>query len=400
VPTGLENAARFLLACVMLTFCLSVIGSNFQVSALALHRFDLRNLVRGLVMMTRIGTVMLFFSLMGASVWQVGLGFLLGALVELSGSWLLWRRLTPQLHIRFADFDRSRLRNLLGFSAWSVVNRVGMLLFLSLDLVIIDLYLGSSATGEYGTLILFPELIRNLADTVTSVLNPAIVARYALQDLDGLRTLAARSIKLMGLALALPIGLLCGLAQPFLVLWLGPEFARLNVLLMLMVGHLSITLATLPLAYVLTSYNKVKIQGIVTLGLGILNVLLAIALAVWLDWGVVGVAIATACVFTIKNLFFLSSYSAHVMQIRWWTFYPVLLGGALGTLAVGLAAYGLTYIWPVHSWGSLLIIGLIVAVVYSLLAFFVGLNRDERRLLVNLFPAPVQPYLRNILSSI
>ena len=394
VPAGLENAARFLFVCVMLTFCLSVIGSSFEVSALALHRFDLRNLVRGLVMVTRIGTVMLLFSLMGASVWQVGLGFLLGALVELGGGWLLWRRLTPQLHIRFAHFDRSRLRKLLGLSAWSVINRVGMLLFLSLDLVIINVYLGASATGEYGTLILFPELIRNLADTVTSVLNPAIVARYALRDEEGLRVLAARSVKLLGVGLALPIGLLCGLAQPFLSRWLGTDFQRLSILLIIMVAHLSINLATLPLSYVLTSYNKVKIQGLVTLGLGIVNVLLAIVLAVWLNWGALGVAVATACVLTIRNLFFLSGYSAYIMKTPWWTFYPTLLGGVVGTLATGLGAYGLTRIWPADSWGSLVLIGLTVGIIYTLLAFLIILNQAERRLLVGLAPAPVQRYLQ------
>jgi len=394
VPNGLENASRFLFACVMLTFCLSVIGSNFEVSTLALHRFDLRNLVRGVVMITRIGSVALFFAIMRANIWQVGLGFLLGAIVEVSGGWLIWRRLTPQLHIRLAAFERTRLRSLLGFSAWSVINRVGMLLFLSLDLVIINIYLGASATGEYGTLILFPELIRNLADTVTSVLNPAIVARYALHDDEGLRTLSTRSVKLLGMALALPIGLLCGLAQPFLARWLGADFRRLNLLLIVMVGHLSINLATLPLSYVLTSYNKVKIQGIVTLCLGIVNVLLAIMLAVGLHWGALGVALATACVLTIRNLFFLSSYSAHIMKIPWWTFYPTLFSGVIGTLATGLGAYGLTRLWPVATWGSLVLMGMTVAVAYSLFAFWIVLNQTERRMLIDLCPVPVQRYVK------
>ncbi|MCX6044818.1 MAG: oligosaccharide flippase family protein [Chloroflexi bacterium] len=394
VPSGLENASRLLFAGVMLTFCLSVIGSNFEVSTLALHRFDLLNLVRGLVMTTRIGTVTLLFLLIGAQVWQIGLGFLLGAMVQVAGGWLLWRWLTPELHIRFANFDRMRLRKLLGFSAWSIINRVGMLLFLSLDLVIINLYLGVNATGEYGTLILFPDLVRNVADTVTSVLNPAIVARYALNDYVSLKALATRSVKLLGLALALPIGLLCGLARPFLSHWLGSDFQRLDILLIVMVGHLSINLATLPLSYVLTSYNKVKVQGLVTLGLGVVNVLLAIILAVWLHWGALGVAIATACVLTIRNLFFLSGYSAYIMKAPWWTFYPTLLGGVLSTIVIGLVAFGLTQIWPSTGWSGLFEIGLIVALIYSFCAFFIALNREERRLVVDLCPISLQHYLQ------
>jgi membrane protein EpsK len=385
-PAGLENEARVLFAGVMLTFLLAIVGATFEVSSIALHRFDLRNLVRGVALLTRVAVPALLFWWLGARLWQVGLGYGLSAGVGLAGAWWLWRRLTPQLQVRLAAFDRSRLRALLGLSGWSVVNRIGLLLFLSVDLAIVNLYLGAQATGEYGTLILFPELLRNLTDTVSSVLNPAITARYAVGDREGLRTLATRSVKLLGLALALPIGLACGLAQPFLQLWLGPEFQRLDLLLIVLVGHLSVTLATLPLSYVLTSYNKVKIQGVVTLVLGVVNVILGIYLAVGANLGAVGVALATGIVYTVRNLFFLSSYSAATMECRWWSFYPTLSTGAVATLLVGFGVYGLRLLWPVESWLHLLVIGMATAVAYLGIVYRVGLNAADRQLLVDLLP--------------
>lgn len=392
-PDGLEQEARLLFGCVMLTFFLTVVGSNFEVSTLALHRFDLRNLVRTITLAVRVGVILLLFKFLGAHLWQIGVGFVFGAVVTFLGAGVLWHRLTPQLHIQVSHFDRRRLGALLSLSGWSVINRLGMLLFLSVDLVIINLFLGASHTGEYGTLILFPELLRNLADTVTSVLNPAIVGRYATGDWDGLYTLAARAVKLLGVALALPIGLICGLAQPFLTLWLGTNFQHLHILLIVLVGHLSITLATLPLTYVLTSYNRVKIQGVTTLVLGMLNVVLAIVLAVYLEWGTLGVAAATALMFIVKNLFFLSGYSAYVMKQPWWTFYPVLLAGAIGTVCIGLGAYGLTMLWPVDTWLSLIGVAATVSLVYGVAVWCIGLNQAERHQLLGLCPPPVQRYL-------
>jgi membrane protein EpsK len=247
-------------------------------------------------------------------------------------------------------------------------------------------------------LILFPELIRNLVDTVCSVLNPAIVARYAQHDLVGLRTLSARSMKLLAVALALPVGLLCGLARPFLALWLGAEFQKLDLLLIVLVAHLAVNLPVLPLAYVLTCYNKMKTQGTATLGLGIVNVLLAIGLAVGLGWGALGVAVATALVFSLKNMVFLTGYSATVMRLPWWTFYPTLVGGAVGLLAVGASAYGLTQLWPADTWLDLIGIALVVSVAYGLLAWMLGLTPDERRLLVGLCPQPMQRYLIRVVA--
>jgi membrane protein EpsK len=393
VAPGLEQHARWLFACITLTFFLTVIDSNFAVSTLVFHRFDLRNLVRGLTMATRMGSVVLCFALLSPQIWQVGAGFVLSALVSLVGNWWLWRALTPGLRLDWSAVDRSRSRALLGLSGWAMVNRIGMLLFLGTDLIIVNWFFGPTVTGQYGTLLLFPELIRSLVDTVSSVLSPAIMSRYALHDFDGLRQLASRSLKMLSVGLALPVGLLCGLASPFLQVWLGLEFQHLALLLIVLMGHLSITLATMPLTYVLTSYNKVRIQGVVTLLLGVLNISLSILFAWWGGFGVFGVAVSTVIVYIIKNLFFLSGYSASVMKLRWYTFYPALLNGAIATCVVALCSYGLTQAYWPASWLALAAIGLVVTITYTFVAYFLSLDRRDRQLLFELAPKPIRRYL-------
>ena len=393
VPPGLENEARLLFGCVVLTFFLTTIGSNFAVSAVFLHRFDLRSLVKGLTTATHVGLVVLLFNLLPERLWQVGVGFVASAIISFAGDWLWWRRLTPQLHVRLSAFDRVRLGELLGMSGWTVVNQVGMLLFSNIDLLVVNHFFGAEMTGRYGTILLFPVLIHTLAETVSSVLSPAIVARYARQDFEGMRRLVSQAVKLMGVAMALPIGLLCGFSRPLLNVWLGPDFQNLDILLIVLVGHLSINLAIRPLAYVLTSYNKVCLQGIVTLMLGVVNLGLAIALARWGVWGAVGVATASAIVWTAKNLFFLSGYSAHVMNLRWWTFGSSLVAGAMGTLAVGLGGYGLTQIWWPENWFGLGGMAIVVSLGYGVIAYLVSLRREDRQLLSDLIPDPVRQYL-------
>jgi len=78
------------------------------------------------------------------------------------------------------------------------------------------------------------------------------------------------------------------------------------LLLILLVGHLSVNLAIRPLAYVSTAYNRNKLPALITLVLGVANVVLAIVLARWSGWGVAGVAAAAAIMWTIKNVVFLS----------------------------------------------------------------------------------------------
>jgi hypothetical protein len=162
--------------------------------------------------------------------------------------------------------------------------------------------------------------------------------------------------------------------------------------LIIMVGHLSVNQAVRPLAYVLTSYNKVKLQGIVTIGLGVANLCLAVILARWSALGAVGVAVAGAIVLTAKNLGFVSGYSAHVMGLRWWSLSPALLAGPVNAIVVALGAYGLTQIlWPVN-WFALGAMAIVVSLMYSLAAFYLCLNQEDRLFLMDLFPSPVKKH--------
>jgi membrane protein EpsK len=394
VPAGSENDARLLFGFSVLAFLISVIGSSFTVSTFASHRFDLSNLVLGMRLVARLGVVIFLFQVLAGRLWHVGLGILVAAAVSLGGYWLLWRRLTPQLHFNLSQFDRARLRGLVTMGGWSVVNQIGLLLILNVNLVVVNAFFGAEMTGRYGTLILFPTLMTTLAVTMSSVLNPVIVARYARKDFEGLRHLASQSVKLIGISMALPIGLLCGFARPLLIIWLGSDFQDLDILLMILVGPLCVSLAALPLRHLLTSYNKVRVQGIFTVMLGVVGLGLAVALAHWGKWGIAGVAVATAIVWTARNFLFVTSYSALVMNLPWRTFYPPMVVGALGTVVVGLGAYGLTQIWWPENWFGLGLAALVVSLAYGVAAYYVGLNRQDRQLFSNLIREPVRKYRR------
>lgn len=390
VPPGLENEARLLFGFSALAFLLTILGSSFAVSAFACHRFDLSNLVLGAKLAVQIGVVVLLFRLLSGHLWYVGFGILMAAVVSLGGYWHLWRRLTPQLNFRPSKFSRIRLGELFSLGGWTVINQIGLLLFLNVNLIVVNAFFGAEVTGRYGTILLFPTLIETMAGAASSVLNPAIIARYALQDFEGMHRLVSQAVNLMGIAAALPVGLLCGFSRPLLNIWLGPDFQSLDILLVVLVGHLGLNMATLPLRSVLTSYNKVRLQGIFTVILGIVNLGLVVTVARWGCWGVVGVAIVTALVWTARNLFLITAYSARLMNLRWWTFYPSLLGGAVSTLAVGLGSYGLTQIWWPQNWFGLGGMTLAVSLGYGALSYFMSLNRQDRELILDLIRVSVQ----------
>jgi membrane protein EpsK len=385
IPAGHERYAQWLFAATLFSYLLTMVQSSFSVSSWARNRFDLRNAVIAVDRITRVGIVVAAFSLVQPSLWHVGLGFLGASAIGFVGDLLLWRRLTPQLHIRPARFDRSRVRQLFGMGGWLVINQVGTLLFLHVDLIVANMLLGAEIAGEYGSVLLFSTMLRRLAQTASTVLTPTILAKYARDDLDSVNRISKQAVKFLGLAMALPIGLLCGLAQPLLILWLGPSFQALAGLVVMLTAHLVINLAVLPLFGINKAFNKVKLPGIVTLSMGVLNVGLAIAF-VESGWGALGIATAGAIVLTLKNAFFTPVYAALIQKLPWWAFMSTMAPGVLAALSTAGGAYAATHLLNVHSWVMLFVVGGCISLLYALIVWFSILDKGDRKLLVTLLP--------------
>jgi membrane protein EpsK len=100
-----------------------------------------------------------------------------------------------------------------------------------------------------------------------------------------------------------------------------------------------------------------------------------------MGWGLGGVAAAAAIVWTIKNAVFLPSYCAVVMGLRWWTFHPLLIAGALGTLGVALAGRFASQFYQQTNWLALGAAAIAVSAAYCVIAYVISLNRSDRDLL-------------------
>lgn len=386
VPASATGAARFLFASMCASLLASMVGGLFSASSQIAHRFDLRNAARAAALLVRVGLVTACFLTGTANLWYVAAGLLASAAVEIGCDVLIWRRLTPQLAFRPHEARPAALRTFVSLSGWSTLNMFGFLLLVQVDLVIVNTVFGAEATGRYGSLLLLPAFVTAIAEIVLPMLSPEIMARYAAGDRAGITHLATRAIRLLCIGLALPAGLLCGFGRPLLSLWLGPDFADLAPVLAMLSGHLAINLAVRPLSYLLTAYNRVRVQALVSVAAGGANIALALLLTRDAGWGLIGVAAAAALVWTVKNAVLLSGYSAVVAGLRWWTFLPPLAPGLAGLLGVTVAGQLLTDLHPPTGIVSLAATAGAVAGAYGVVAYALLLAPSDRRLLRGLIP--------------
>ncbi|MGB4679297.1 oligosaccharide flippase family protein, partial [Methanothrix sp.] len=279
VPIGQERGAIFLFLGVCASFLIRSWAGNFTVQLFAYNRLDLQNLVNLTNLFVQTGLIILLFALFGPDLGLVGGAYLAGAVVASGVSIVLARQVCPHLQVSILAFDRTRVKDLCGMGWWVVINQIGALLFHSTALIVVNLLFGATSAGKYAIALQWVILLVAIAGMLAGVLTPTILSYYTREKTDSLILITKSAVKLMGLAMALPIGLVCGFAPQLLTFWVGSEFASLAPLMVLLTVHLSVNLAVLPLFSINVAYNRVRVPGVVTLVMGIGSIALAVALS-------------------------------------------------------------------------------------------------------------------------
>ena len=386
VPLGFEAQARWLFAGTSAAFLLNELKTPFDVSSFCRNRFDLRNLVSISEVLTRVGLVVLLFYVASPSIHYVGVAIFSGTVVSAAGAFWLWKVLTPTLRVHARDFDWSILRELTTTGGWVVVNHIGAILYLSIELLVANRLFGAEEGGKYAAVLQLPTLVRTLGSTIGAVFSPTVLYYFARKDLDGLMNYLGRAVKCLGVMLALPISLMCGFAEPLLRLWLGPGFSGFHPLLFLMAAHLCINVPILPLLGLQLATNRVKIPAVVTMVMGLANLGLALVLAGPLHWNLYGIAAAGAIMLTVKNVLFTPIYGAHVLGKPCGRFFGELALIVVLTLASISLCRGVLWLRPIDGWGQLAMASLGVSVLYGLVVYRFVLTAQERRMVRGMIP--------------
>lgn len=386
VPAGQEWDATLLFLGVCASFLLRSWSGNFTVQLFAFNRLDLQNLVNLTNILVQTGLIVLFFTCFGPTLSLVGAAYLAGAVAASLISVVLARRVCPNLTLSPGSFDRSRVPLLLDMGWWMVINQIGTLLFVQIDLIVVNLLFGSTSAGEYAIALQWVVLLRAIAGVLAGVLTPTVLACYARGQTETLVQITKSAVRLMGYAMALPIGLICGFSSQLLTVWVGPNLAVLAPLMILLTVHLAVNLTVLPIFSINVAYNRVRIPGIVTLVMGTGNFALAVLLSLIPGLGYYGVAAAGAIVLTVKNALFTPWYAAVVLDTSWQTFTGSILPGIGATLLLIAAASLLGSLLPLAAIAPLIGAGGALSLVYLILVWRFGLSRQERRLFRSYLP--------------
>jgi O-antigen/teichoic acid export membrane protein len=292
--------------------------------------------------------------------------------------WRNARRTYPALRLSPTLFRRHRLRELMGFSVYSLLIDVGYRLNYQVDQLVIATFLGVTPVAIWAPASRIVTATQQMTNQLNTVLFPVVVDSDAVARGDRLRRIFLHGTRL-SLAMVLPIGVtLVALADPLIHSWVGSRVAEmqgsvpvlqvLSIAIMIRVG--AGTATTL-----LKGGGMHRLMASVSIATGIANVAVSVALV--RPFGLIGVALGTLIPVACSTCFFIYPAACRRVELPVRTFVAQAIWPALWPALVLAVA---SYVLPLASAPRTLSMVALQSVVGGLfyLALF-GLIAIERR---------------------
>jgi membrane protein EpsK len=380
IPPYLTGDVRLSFLLYGAIFLISFVTSCFNVGAFSNNKLYITSsisIVNSIVKtFTTVGLLLMFTP----RIWYISLGALAAAVVAMIITVFAFTRLEPC--IKIFRLSVSRLGEMLMSGVWASFGEIGAMLFLQIDLLVANWNLGPSVSGRYAVVTSLPSILRTMSSVLISVFVPTVISFFAVGKIKEMIRYINNAVKYTGFALSLPIGIVCGLGNVFLGLWINPDYAVYGFVLSVLTIHLAINLPVQVIMSVQTAYNKLKTPACVTFVMGVANFIMAFLLTKYSDAGIMGLAITGGVVLTAKNAVFTPLYVAKITGQKWNTYFKGVLKPTISTSFVAVLSYLSQKIYSIKNFYELALVCCVIGVLYLAFVYFAMLDKEERGLLL------------------
>lgn len=224
VPDELQHVAQAVVIILGTNIAVALVSGVYGGVITALQRFDLSSgisiaveAVRAVAVFT---TLSLGGSILSLALVQFGCTALSGTL-----SFVLARRLYPQLRVPVRGWNRGHARRLLGFSAYSMALQITGMITVQAYAFIIGAFMHVGAITPYAIAASLIEYARALVSGISQTITPRISALERSTSASQLAQIPVTAGRLAGLVM-LPVVITFLLrGDTFIGLWMGPQYA-------------------------------------------------------------------------------------------------------------------------------------------------------------------------------
>lgn len=301
------------------------------------------------------------------------------------------RKLTPELRVDLHKFSFLVIKEMLSTGVWNSINALSSTLLTGLDLLLANIFLGASQSGEYALVKTVPNFICQLVIVVLSAFVPEFNILYAKGDKKELLKSVDFSLRIMGYLVTIPIGFLIVFGKEFFSAWVpGQNVDLLQQLSIMTLLPLIAICGTDSITKIYTVTNKLRTPAIFMIIMGILNATGDYLLFTFTSLGIWVIPCVSFIVNIIIQLLFTPIFGAYCLHLKWNTFYLSIARSCSCAIVVISVSLLFKFIIQPQGWFSLFLTGFLCSILSLIFSFFIAFDKDVRVRIVAILKSKLQ----------
>lgn len=371
---------KLLFALIFINFFLSIINATYSTATFVKNRLDLSSKVNIVSYLLRAGLLFVLFAILVPRVSYMGIASCVVSIYVLIMNIYYTKKLLPNISVKKKYFDIKKIIQIIKSGIWNTITKLGQILTDGLDLLVTNIFISPKAMGQFAIVKTITTCLNSFVSTFAGVFSPQQTIDYAKGDLDVVVDDIKFSMKLTSFISNIPYVFLVVFGFYFYKLWVPDVDTNiLNILSILSVLSQLTLSSIVPLWQIFTITNKLKVNSLVTVGTGLLNILIVFILVNTTDLGVIAIAGVSSITGVIKNITYTPIYSAHCLGVSKKTFYPEIFKNLFVTTLLILINLVVYSIFPIDTWAKLFIAIVICGIIGVVLNYLLLFSKEEKR---------------------
>lgn len=386
IPPRIDTDVKLLFSFIFLNFIISIVTSVYGVAAFAKNRLDLSSLRSIISNIIKIGTIVFCFAYFSPNVWYIGFASVLTSIYLYYTNFRLTIKLLPELKIAKKYIDLQKIKELIKSGIWNTLSKLSGILNVGLDLLIANLFIGAAAMGTLSLAKTIPGIILSIFAVLASVYAPNLTKSFALGKNNEIKEQLLSSMKFMGFISSIPIAILFAYGDVFFKLWVpGVDYRLIHILSIFTSLELCFALPQEGLWNIFTITNKVKVTSLNLFLMSFLTICTVfIAMnVVEINHRIYYLGGITSLFGIVRLLTFLPIYGAKCLDLKWNTFYPILIKNFISIIVLTIVSLVIKQIINPISWYTLAIVIILTTAIGFGINNYLILNKRERKFLLD-----------------
>lgn len=274
VPEEILLDAKLLFILTLISLCVSLISSFLNITLYAKNRLDYMNIISLLRNISKVFFVIVLFQLEAVNLKVIGISGLISEVLVLLLSFIYYRKTNEKkISLHFKYFNFQSLSPIIIMTLWLIVHQVGDMGIYKMDLFIVNKFWSIKETSYLGAFSDLGSYIMSLMAVLTSLFGPIILIAFSRDNHKQIKQFIVEISFLVAILSTVIIGILIGFAKPFITLWVGEEFAVYYFWFILKLISIPFYTSAGVFSFIYRSWNFVKFPAVITLFLGIINII-------------------------------------------------------------------------------------------------------------------------------